>query len=92
MKRSPLRKVSKKRAVEMRKYLKLREKFLTVQPWCEVGATWQCTTKATDVHHMRGRGKYLCDWSYFMAVCRFCHQYVHDNPYWARKHKYILSK
>jgi len=36
---------------------------------------------ATEVHHANGRrGKRLIDTDYFVAVCRTCHRWIHDNP------------
>lgn len=36
LKRTPLARVSKKRAKEMRTYSKLRKEFLEAHPWCQV--------------------------------------------------------
>jgi hypothetical protein len=90
MKRSPLRKVSKKRAGENAEYLKLREKFLLDQPWCEIGARG-CTRKARDVHHANHReGKRLLDRKYWWATCRSCHIFIGDNPKIAREKGWLI--
>lgn len=43
-------------------------------------------------HHRKGRGRFLTNKSYFMALCFPHHSYVELNKRWARKHKYILYK
>ena len=35
--------------------------------------------KATDVHHMKGRGKYHLDTTTWLAVCRNCHMWIEEN-------------
>jgi hypothetical protein len=45
---------------------------------------------ATDIHHKKGRGKNLCKKESFMAVCRKCHTFIHDNPAWARENNYLI--
>ncbi len=74
--RKPVRQVShsmKKRLVE---YGKAKRLFLHDHPWCQ-----ECfTSKATDLHHRKGRlGKLLTDPMYFMALCRTCHRFYHEN-------------
>ena len=40
---------------------------------------------STDCHHVRGRsGKYYLDKTYFMALSRVVHTWVHNNPLKAR--------
>lgn len=58
MKRSPLRRVSRlravspKRVVQNRAYRSLRARFLTENPWCWFPG---CGRRSQDVHHKRGR-------------------------------------
>tara|TARA_R100000951_G_scaffold109330_4_gene106290 strand:+ start:1467 stop:1649 length:183 start_codon:yes stop_codon:yes gene_type:complete len=40
----------------------------------------QCSLKSTDVHHMRGRGKYHLDTTTWLSVCRNCHNWIELNP------------
>lgn len=69
--------VSKKRAIQLKEYRRLRAPFLDRNRVCEV-----CNRrKSQDVHHARGRiGLDLIDLNGWMAVCRPCHQWLHDNP------------
>jgi len=90
--RTPIRKVSKKMAVIKRQYMKQRAVFLEAHPWCEVYAGLGVQSPATDIHHMKGRGKYMLDETTWMAVCRGAHTYIHDNPSWAREMGYILPR
>jgi len=88
MKKTPLRKVSKKRAEELKEYKKLREELLTPSVTCEV-----CLTrKATQIHHKKRRGKYMLDQSTYLPCCAECHRKIEDNPKWARDCGYSLDK
>jgi hypothetical protein len=79
LKRTPLRRVSKKRAKQNKEYSRLRQEFLTTRPICDA-----CGGKATEIHHKRGRLQArLLDQDYFAPLCQPCHQKVHLNPKWA---------
>ncbi len=40
---------------------------------------------------MNGRnGERLLDVDYFMAVCRDCHQYIHNNPKESREKGWLI--
>lgn len=89
MKRTPLRRVSSKRSKQLKEYLVLRADYLASHRLCEVCKT----SKATDIHHRKGRtGTRLNDTQYFIAVCRDCHNQIHDNPKWAYETGLLLSK
>lgn len=61
-------------------YLKLRRQFLKGKV-CECC----CQPDPLDVHHSRGRrGPLLTATQHWIALCRVCHRFVHDNPSWAR--------
>lgn len=43
-------------------------------------------SRGLDVHHIRGRlGELLVRQEYWVALCRSCHAWVHDNPTAARE-------
>jgi hypothetical protein len=46
--------------------------------------------EATDVHHVKKRGKYMLDVSTWLAVCRETHIKIHQNPAWARANGYLM--
>jgi rubrerythrin len=52
---------------------------------CEI-----CNGQGMDLHHKKGRGKFLCDKSSFMVLCRPCHNHVHHEVGWARENGYII--
>jgi hypothetical protein len=83
-KQSTLKKVSSKRAAQLRVYYKLRQEFLKEKPYCQIFEPC-CTRKAVDVHHVKGRnGNRLVDKSWWIPACRPCHRFLHDRPAYAR--------
>lgn len=83
----PIRKVSVKRARQLRVYTALRAEYLTKHPICEC-----CGDKmASDIHHKNSRnGEHLNDVSQFLAVDRDCHQWIHSHPYEARQKGWLV--
>jgi hypothetical protein len=66
--------------------LKLRNRFLTQNHLCQL-AVAGCTNGATDVHHKfsgSDRDTYYLIQSTWLAVCRACHSWIHENPEKAR--------
>lgn len=100
MKRSPLRRASKKRAKQLRVYSALR-KTLLVDAFCEfpdgvvtigmvdskqIVTSVGCTHRATQIHHIKGRyGTLLVDKNNLMLLCPEHHAWIHDNAKEARK-------
>jgi len=68
---------------------KLRTQFLEKFPVCEAHWDNNCAIVSVDVHEIlpRGVGGKIIDddWSNFMAVCRYCHTMITDNPEEAHK-------
>lgn len=99
MKRTPLRRVSKKRAVENRQYAKLRAEFLELEeniacPVVARGLTgkplgiWERTTQ---IHHKKRRyGKLLNDRQYWLAVSAEGHAWIEAHPNQARKLSWLI--
>jgi len=87
MKRSRLRQVSIKRRAELKEYTQLRKLYLRQNPACEI-----CDKRRSiEVNHKAGReGKKLLDQTFWLAVCRTCHDWIHDNPKEAREKNYKL--
>ena len=92
MKRTPLRRVSKKRAKELRHYSAQRLAFLKLRPYCQTCHSRNLNAaRATDVHHTAGRnGKHLNDEARWLAVCRPCHDHIHRHPGWARAMGFLV--
>ena len=78
--------VSSKRKKKDAEYLKLREKYLSQNPLCMVKVNG-CSHMATDVHHTfagANRDAFYLVQSTWKAVCRNCHNYIHEHPEEAR--------
>ena len=74
--------VSSKRKKKDAEYLKLRERFLTENPICQVSVAG-CMHGVTDVHHTyagSNRDAFYLVQSTWLAVCRSCHNHIHNNP------------
>lgn len=76
---SPPKKVSDKRKELNHEYISLANQFKLDNPTCAVRISG-CTKSTDDVHHRRGRGKYLLEVSTWLAVCRNCHIYIENHP------------
>ena len=88
MKRNkPLRRVSLKRAKQLKEYLPKRNAFIAEHPVCQI-----CNNaRSTDCHHSFGRiGNLLNETDHWFAVCRSCHNWVHSHPSEARRQGYLL--
>ena len=78
--------VSQKRKKKDAEYSKLRERYLTENPLCMINVNG-CTNGATDVHHTyagSNRDAFYLVQSTWKAVCRNCHNYIHEHPEEAR--------
>lgn len=94
---------SKTRKDRQAHYRALRMEFLKKVRWCQVGLCLRSEkgsdgvsrvylNRATQVHHKRGRGRWLLDDKTFLAVCDGCHRHIHDNPAWAMQQGYMESR
>lgn len=74
----PIQKVSDKQSKLLREYSRLREQYLRQHPICQ--AKVKCKGRiASDLHHQKGRGKYLCDTTFFLSTCRECHDWITEH-------------
>ncbi len=73
-----MRNQSKKMGKITRSYSKMRKEFLLNKPMCHA-RIYKCSLRATDIHHMRGRGKYHLDTETWLPVCRNCHMWIEEN-------------
>jgi hypothetical protein len=99
LKRTPLKKQSVKQKTRLDRYMRARREFINI---LELKDHWlQCevckdmgfipTRTGTEVHHKKGRaGAMLWNQTYFLWVCRWCHDQIHENPKWARAQGYLL--
>ena len=79
--RTRLRPISTKRAKASRIYLTARSRFLGSHPVCQ-----RCDgRRSTDIHHTAGRsGSNYQDQTTWLALCRQCHDWIHQHPSQAR--------
>lgn len=91
MKRTPLRRVSKKKKEQDARYFELRKLFLSLRPLCQVSLDMgeKPPRQSTDIHHMAGRGKNYLAVETWLAVSRHWHKEIHTNPKWARAQGYL---
>lgn len=93
MKRSSLRRVSKKtssRSKRLRLYEKAKIEYLSRFVVCE---SEFCNNNSSQIHHKKGRiGSLLWDKNFFLAVCPFCHTKIETNRKWAMEKGYLLDR
>lgn len=88
--RTPIRPMSKKLSKERKTYRELREEFLSRPDnmFCAVYPS----IPASQIHHMRGRGKHLNDVSTWLAVSDIGHEFIEANPALARERGFTMSR
>ena len=89
--RPPIKKKSKKQVALDTAYNLLRRPFMEKHPMCQA-ALPGCQGPSCDVHHKNQRGEYYLVVNTWMAVCRVCHQWIHENPKEARELKYLENQ
>ena len=95
MRRKPLRPVRPKKLKESREYREKAVRFLRVHSYCQCEVTCgspEMCGAARHVHHIRGRGKYLLDERYWLAVCFECHEWIHAHPREAKERGWLMSR
>ena len=86
----PIPKISQKRKIENAKYIVLRIEFLGKKENSICPVTGE---KTTEIHHKKGRvGSLFLDVRYWLAVSREGHKKIEENPLWAKKEGYSLSR
>lgn len=76
----PIPKQSDRRKKEQVLYSTMRLQFLKINPNCVMNIKGLCTMKATEIQHLKGRGKYYLDTTTWMSACHYCHSYTTDHP------------
>ncbi len=75
--------VSAKRLEALKKYRRIRDKFLQENPICMYPG---CKSKQVTLHHGKGRiGSYLTDKRFFKSLCWPHHEYIERHPLEAKK-------
>lgn len=71
---------SSKRKEQSKIYSQERLLFLEQFPFCKAQLE-NCTVRATDIHHKKGRlGELYLDTNYWLPTCRSCHTWITENP------------
>src|SRR5690606_30591006 len=101
--KKPIPSVSDKMKKLLYQYGRVRKQFLLLRENQSCPVTGQ---KATQIHHMRGRGKesfaddlarktntpLLIDTRFFLAVSMEGHRKIEENPIWAKEMGYSLDR
>ncbi len=85
----------KKRKQQLEEYSKLRKRFLTQHRNCVVKPftrSSRCTQPASQIHHRKGRGKFLLSVATWMPVCPDCHDFIHKHPTWSFRKGYMIKR
>lgn len=81
MRRTPIRRRSKKETERLRRYQTAR--YIVAERsngYCEAN-TPNCRGPLDQVHHRKGRdGDLVDDVDLLLGVCWSCHNYIHNNP------------
>lgn len=77
--RKKIQAVSEKMLNQLAAYRRKRKKYLLEHPECEAKISPLCCGKSDQVHHKKGRGQYLADERYFLAVDFPCHRWIEEN-------------
>lgn len=86
----PIKKISDKQKKINVAYMALRKVFMHTNPVCQFKG---CSSKSTECHHVKGRGKeYMLDTTTWMALCSHHHYWCHNNDAEARELGYIKSR
>lgn len=91
------------RARERDAYHDLKRMYLREHHYCEAeiccgaeverdGVLIWYPARATEIHHMRGRGRYYLDVSTWLAVCADCHRYITEHPAYAFEYGFSLRR
>lgn len=71
---------SNKKVKQDIEYTNKRKNYLLNNSICKAGLPG-CTTFSTDIHHIEGRvGNNYLDNNTWIATCRNCHNFIHNNP------------
>lgn len=88
--KKPMNKVSDKQSKRIAEYVKVKDDYLRLNPWCEMHGK---PCKACDIHHAKGKiGSLLTETKFFVGVCRPAHNWIHDNPTLALRDGYSFSR
>ncbi len=81
VKRSPLKRRSRKEDARLRRYQKARAAVAERSGFQCEARTPKCEGRLHQVHHRKGRdGELIDNLDLLLGVCVWCHSYIHENP------------
>jgi hypothetical protein len=87
-----IRKNSKRRAAQVRQYNKRVKVWKEENPVCKADLPG-CSKQTVDCHHRKGKIELLLlDETYWLPVCRHCHNWIERNPNAAKEKGLSLSR
>jgi len=86
--RKKIKPVSDKNKANLESYKLLRIAFLKRNPACFFSLNG-CTRTATEIHHVKRRGKYLLETETWRQTCSNCHHYIETHPQESREKGWI---
>lgn len=75
-----------------RRYTVLRGQFLEQNPACAICTADGAPTRATEVHHRKGRGAHFLAVETWLPICRSHHERVTLHPQWAKDNGWSLDR
>jgi hypothetical protein len=86
--------MSKSMRERLKEYQKVRDIYLRQHPVCEACLKLGLDQPrlSEDLHHKRGRRKFLSDPEFFAGVCRAHHAIIHDNPEWSYRNGWLIKR
>lgn len=91
IKERKIKRVSDKLSKELKIYAAKRIIFLAENTQCFAKYNG-CYGEVTDIHHSRGRGKYLNDITTWLPLCRSCHNYIETHPKEAKERGFSKNR
>ncbi len=85
----PVKKVSEKRAEELKSYIKLKKQYLEHKMACEMKFQG-CSITATDIHHISLLDANFLNTDTWKGCCRFCHTVCENMPAEERRRLELL--
>lgn len=86
-----MNKVSEELKEDLNLYSIMRKRFLAVFPKCKASLN-RCQFHASQVHHKKGRGKYLLVLETWLPVCPSCHHWIELHPKRAKELRFSLDR
>jgi len=87
----PINPKSKKQVALDKAYSVIRVPFIEKHPMCQAHLPG-CLGISSEIHHKKGRGKWMLVTSTWMAVCRTCHSWIETHPIEATEMGFRESK